>query len=78
MISVGDRVTISMQGTRFCSIKNGYFSRTGNNPFGVEGVVEHIRKGDASLPYMVRWDNGHSNAYTKGDLSLINLVEENE
>lgn len=77
MFKVGDKVTMSLQGTRWCEILNGDFYRGGTNPFGIEGVVIQVRK-EGVLRYRVAWENGCTNAYSEGDLVLLNFTLENE
>lgn len=76
MLKVGDIVTISQQGTRWCEIRNGDFYRDGLNPYGIEGEVLRIKAG--GLPVHVRWSNGTLNAYKDYDLILISVDLENK
>lgn len=77
MINVGDRVTISMVGTRWCEIKNGDFYRGGSNPFGIKGTVIQVRR-NGGLTIRVAWDNGTTNAYAEMDLDPLSLDLENK
>ncbi len=77
MIQVGDRVTISRIGTRWCEIKSGDFYRGGSNPFGIEGTVIQVRR-NGGLTIRVAWDNGARNSYAESDLDLLSLDLENK
>lgn len=76
MIKVGDIVTISQQGTRWCGIRNGDFYRDGYNPYGIEGKVIEIKPG--GLPVQVSWSNGYLNTYQEHDLTLVSVDLENK
>ena len=78
MFKVGDKVTMSLQGTRWCEIRNGDFWRDGNNPFGIEGTVIQVRGDDYCLSFRVKWVNGKINAYAETDLTYYNFSLENE
>lgn len=77
MLQVGDRVTISMAGTRWCDIRGGDFYRGGPNPFGIAGTVTNTKR-DRHLHIRVAWDNGASNSYAEEDLDLLFLELENK
>lgn len=77
MINVGDRVTISMVGTRWCSIRGGDFYRGGENPFGIAGTVIDTNR-NSSLKLRVAWDNGTSNSYAERDLDPLCINLENK
>ncbi len=77
MFKVGDKVTMSLQGTRWCKIRNGDFWRGGSNPFGIEGTVVQVRD-EFHLRFRVNWDNGRINSYSESDLVLLNFSLENE
>ena len=76
MIQVGDRVTISRIGTRWCEIRGGDFCRDGNNPFGIAGTV--VGTGHRGLNIRVAWDNGTINAYAEMDLDPLSINLENK
>lgn len=76
MLKVGDKVTISQQGTRWCYIRNGDFDRGGDNPYGIEGEVVEIKS--HGLPVRVRWGNGALNTYQEYDLTLVSVDLENK
>ncbi len=80
MFKVGDKVTMSLQGTRWCEIRNGDFWRGGSNPFGIEGTVVQVRNGYQKYArrFRVDWDNGRTNSYSESDLVLLNFSLENE
>lgn len=73
MFKVGDIVTISQQGTRWCQLREGNFDGNGNNPYGIEGEV--IAVGDW---ISVEWNNGWENNYREGDLDLVRVDLENK
>lgn len=77
MINVGDRVTISTVGTRWCEIRGGAFYRGGSNPFGIAGTVTDTNR-NSHLNLRVAWDNGTSNSYAERDLDLLFLELENK
>lgn len=78
MFNIGDAVTMSLTGTRWCTIENGDFSPNGSNPFGVGGTVIQVRDSLPSLRFMVEWDNGRINSYSEKDLVHLNFSLENE
>ena len=73
---VGDIVTISRRGTRWCEIRNGDFWRDGHNPYGTEGEVINIKRD--GLPIQVSWSNGAINTYQEIDLDFFNLSLKNK
>lgn len=77
MLQVGDRVTISRVGTRWCDIRGGDFYRGGSNPFGIAGTVTHTNQA-SHLHIRVAWDNGLSNSYAEMDLDPLSLDLENK
>ena len=77
MIQVGDRVTISRIGTRWCEIRGGDFYRGGSNPFGIAGTVTNTTR-DSYLHIRVAWDNGASNSYAERDLDHLSINLENK
>lgn len=77
MIQVGDRVTISSVGTRWCDIREGDFYRGGSNPFGIAGTVTHANQ-TSHLHIRVAWDNGLSNSYAECDLDPLSINLENK
>ena len=77
MINVGDRVTISMVGTRWCDIRGGGFYRGGSNPFGIAGTVTGVNP-NGYLRFRVAWNNGTSNSYDEGDLDPLCINLENK
>ena len=79
MFAIGDRVTISLAGTRWCVIRGGDFSPHGSNPFGIEGVVVQDRGPDNGLRFRVKWSNGSTNSYAEWDLEAVRaIIVENE
>lgn len=77
MLQVGDRVTISMVGTHWCSIRGGDFYRGGANPFGIVGTVTDTNR-NSHLNLRVDWDNGTSNSYAEIDLDPLCINLENK
>jgi hypothetical protein len=77
MLQVGDRVTISMVGTRWCGIRGGDFCREGSNPFGIAGTVIGINP-NSHLDFTVAWDNGTRNSYAESDLDPLCISLENK
>ena len=77
MLQVGDRVTISMVGTRWCDIRGGAFYRGGSNPFGIAGTVIGANP-NGHLKFRVAWDNGASNSYDERDLDPLCINLENK
>lgn len=78
MFNIGDVVTMSLTGTRWCTIENGDFSPNGSNPFGVEGTVIQVRDNLSYLRFRVEWDNGRINSYSEKDLVHLKSTLENE
>lgn len=77
MLQVGDRVTISRVGTRWCDIRGGDFYRGGSNPFGIAGTVTDTNR-NSHLNLRVAWDNGTSNSYAESDLDPLCINLENK
>ena len=66
---VGDRVVL----VNLISIYGGEYPALESNIIGNRGVITKVYNA-RSVGYSVRWDNGSSNGYHKGNLSYGEVV----